>query len=267
MAMGLALSSANVAFVNFGTDAHFFESSIHSLQAVAAAEIASVGLTSNPDIARYLNDLLGKGKINVDDYTKDLGKRWLLTEIMIKKYPCCFMVHRQVDSLFEIMKANNLSYNDVKAIQVHATPGDILCDRPDPKTEGEMQFSFQHALGAALVKGSLALSDFEEGMASTPTLVQARSKVKVTIDPSGSKFVMVDPSRITVTTSTGQEFSAERRHPIGSKQDPLSTEDMRKVYRQYVGSLYAPEDVRQIAELVLRLEQLNNTTPLMQLLH
>ncbi|MER1967994.1 MmgE/PrpD family protein [Castellaniella sp. GW247-6E4] len=266
MAMGLALSSANLSFVNFGTDTHFFESSIHSVQAVAAAEMASVGLTSNPDIARYLDGLLGKGKINPEDYTRDLGERWLLTEIMIKKYPCCFMIHRQVDSLFEIMRSNNLSQDDVKRIHVHATPGDKLCNRPDPKTEGEMQFSFQHTLGAALVRGVLSLDEFKASAAADPELLAARAKVEVTMDPDGSQFVMVDPSRITVTTWSGMEFSDERLHPVGSKQDPLTLEGMRKVYRQYVGDLYSPQDAERVAELVLGLDRLDDISSLMEIL-
>lgn len=266
MAMGLALSSANLSFVNFGTDTHFFESSIHSVQAVAAAEMASLGMTSNPDIVRYLAKLLGEDRVRAEDFVRDLGKNWLLTEIMIKKYPCCFMVHRQVDSLLKIKRSQNLTYDDVATIKVHATPGDQLCDRPDPKTVGELQFSFQHTLGTALLNDGLTLADFTERAATEPRLVDARAKVDVQIDPEGSKFVMVDPSRISIVTTSGQEFADERMYPIGSKHDPLSATDMRAVYGQFINGLYPQDDVDEIADLVLQIEHLESIEPLMTLL-
>lgn len=266
MAMGLALSSANLSLVNFGTDTHFFESSIHSVQAVAAAEMASLGMTSNPDIVRYLSKLLGEDQVRAEDFVRDLGKNWLLTEIMIKKYPCCFMVHRQIDSLLKIKRDQNLTYDDIARITVHATPGDQLCDRPNPKTVGELQFSFQHTLGTALLNDDLTLADFDQGTTTQSRLVDARAKINVVIDPEGSKFVMVDPSRITVTTTSGREFSDERMYPIGSKNDPLSTSGMRAVYGKFVNGLYPEGDVNRIADLVLQIEQQRTIEPLVEML-
>ena len=48
-AMGLALSSVPVAYVNFGTDAHYFETALHGLQALIAVELAQQGLAGNPE--------------------------------------------------------------------------------------------------------------------------------------------------------------------------------------------------------------------------
>jgi 2-methylcitrate dehydratase PrpD len=132
-AIGLALSGVPLSVVNLGTDAHFFESALHSLQGMMAAQMAKAGLTGNPDIVTYLSDYLGKERVVPKKMVEGLGEKWVLREIQIKKYPCCIILHRQIDALIELMKQHNLSYDDVKFVEVHGSPGDTDCNRPEDK--------------------------------------------------------------------------------------------------------------------------------------
>jgi len=52
-AFGLAMAGVPISMVNFGTDAHYFESALQAHQAIIAAEMAKTGLNSNPDIVTY----------------------------------------------------------------------------------------------------------------------------------------------------------------------------------------------------------------------
>jgi 2-methylcitrate dehydratase PrpD len=267
MAMGLALSSANLSHSNFGTDGHFFESALQSLQAVAAAEMAKAGLTGRPDLDFYLNKLIGEQEtLDSRLMLKDLGKRWLFTEIMIKKYPCCFMVHRQVDSLLEVMKENGLRYDDVRSISVYASPADRVCDRPQPESEGDLQFSFQHTLGTALRTGDLLLEDFMLAAASDARLVEARGKVKVHIDENLSGLVMKEPSRIEVELANGRVIPAERKYPIGSLHEPLTVDGLRSVCKKFTKGVLADKKMDEIADAVLGIEGANSVQRLAELL-
>ena len=110
-ALGMAMSGSDVSFPNIGTDAHFFESSLQCLQGLMSAELAREGLTGNPDIAAYLTKLLGEDNVKPERIVEKLGEEWLFRDIWVKKYPCCFLTHRQIDALLELIGRINCHMN------------------------------------------------------------------------------------------------------------------------------------------------------------
>ncbi len=177
-ALGLAMSGAGISLLNLGTDAHFLESSLQSLQGIMAAEMAKEGMTGNPEIGTYLSNFLGKENINPEKMVLDLGQVWQFRNIGIKKYPCCFFTHRQIDVVLELRKEHNLSFNDIEKIEVHASPADEWCNRPEPQSLGDLQFSFQHLLGAAMLDGDVNFENVDADVLSDPRYNEARSGSK-----------------------------------------------------------------------------------------
>lgn len=265
-ALGIAMSSVNLSLTNFGTDAHYLESSLHSLQAIIAAEMAQKNMTSNPQLGVFISRFLGQPLDRTGAIIAGLGAQWLFTEIMIKKYSCCFLLHRQVDSLLQLRKEHGFTYDDVDRIDVLGSPADVLCDRPEPKTEGDLQFSFHHALGAALLDGDLGLEHFEAGAIDDPRIAAARSKVRVTIDPGLSKIIMEAPARIGVTLRSGTVLTAERMYPIGSIQEPLSVDGVRQVYRKFAKGILVGDTIDRVADAVLDLENVRDVRPLLNMM-
>ena len=116
-ALGLATSGACLWIQSFGTDAHYFESALQSLEGVIAAQMAKIGLAGNPNIGAYLKDHLGE-KVAPEKIAADLGKHWVFCEIWVKKYPCCFLLHRQIDSVIELKKEHNLGLLVIDYLQL-----------------------------------------------------------------------------------------------------------------------------------------------------
>jgi len=264
-AMGFTLSCPSMAEASMGTDAHFLESSLHSMQGLIGAEMAKLGLVSNPDIRSY-EGMLAKG-VKFEDVTADLYKRWCFQEIWIKKYPNCFLVHRQLDALFEIMRDNKLTHEDIQSVEVQTGPGDACCDRPNPKTVGDMQFSFQHSLGVAMLKGELTLEDFLPDAANDPNIEVARGKVSVNIDPNIPYTVsMAEPTTVVVRTKDGKDHSKQRISAIGSTEEPLSKEQFNQLYRHYTKSGLSEENIERTMTMIWDLENQNDISELMDIL-
>ena len=261
-ALGLAMSGNAVSIINYGTDAHYFESALQSLQGIMAAEMAKEGMTSNPDIAVYLSSLLGKEKVRPEKIVEDLGKKWLLRNIWIKKYPCCFYTHRQIDILLELQKQHRLSYEDVEKIDVNISPADEPCNRPEPKSLGDLQFSFQHVLGAAMLDGDVNYSHINTDILYDPKYKEARSKVNIIPHPELSDLMLVDPARLTIKMKDGGEFSGERQYPIGSPEEPLSTTEIGKLYQKFTKGVLSEKQIEKTLELLLNLEKLSDVEQL-----
>jgi len=264
-AMGFTLSCPSMAEASMGTDAHFLESSLHAMQGLIGAEMAAVGLTSNPDLTSY-KGLLAKG-VSFDDVTAELFKRWYFTEIWIKKYPTCFLVHRQIDALLELMASEKLRYDDIQAVEVHTGPGDACCDRPNPKTVGDMQFSFQHSLAVAMLNGSLKLEAFFMDVVDDPRIEAARRKVTVRIDRNIRYSVSLsEPTTVSVRTKGGKSYTKEKLSCLGSPSEPLSWEQFNQLYRHYAATRLSHPLVEQTMEMLWGLERLDNVAELMKIL-
>lgn len=265
-AIGLSMSNAPLSIVNFGTDAHYFESALQSLQGIIAAEMAKEGMVANPNLSVYLSNFLGKDNVVPEKITEDLGGKWMLRNIWIKKYPCCFLNHRQIDIVLELKRKHNLTYDTVEKIIVNASPGDDSCNRPEPKTIGDLQFSFYHVLGAALLDGDVNFSHINADVLIDQRYKEARSKVEVKIHPEWSHVVMEAPARVTIKTKDGKEFSGERSYPIGSPGEPLTMEQFRKLYSKFTKGILTEAQIEKTADDILNLEKLNDVQELMDIL-
>jgi len=265
-AFGLALSGVPLSHINLWTDAHFFESALQSLQGIMAAEMAKVGLFGNPDIDQHLSNFLGKEKVFRERMVEGLGKRWMVREIMIKKYPVCTHQHRQIDLVIGLMKKHKLSYEDVGGVEVHASPADTLCDNPDPKDENELKFSFQHNLAVAMLDGDVGLERITKEAVNDPKLKEARNKVKFILHPELSNILAKEPGRVVIKTKDGKEFSGERRYPIGHPEEPLTLEKFRELYFKFTRNKLTEKNISKSADLIMNLEKVDNIEELTDIL-
>ncbi len=149
---------------------------------------------------------------------------------------------------------------------MNISPADERCDRPEPRTENDLQFSFQHLLGAALLDGDVNLEHIAQDAITDQRLVEARSKVKVITHADWSRDIMAAPGCVTVKTKDGREFSRERMFVIGSPKEPLTTEQFRELYRKFTRGILSEEQTTKTAEAILNLEKLSDVEELMDIL-
>jgi 2-methylcitrate dehydratase PrpD len=266
-AVGLATSGVPLSVHNYGTDAHYFESALLSLQGMMAAEMAKTGLAGNPDMGRYLTNFLGKERVVLEKIVEDLGKKWVISEIWIKKYPCCFLMHRQIDSVIELKKQHNLSYEEVQAIEVHTSLAEKVCDCLEPANEGNLQFSFQHVLSAAMLDGDVNLKHISDKAVNDPRLKDARSKVKLFFHPDLTIEFNKAPARVVVKMKDGREFSRERMYPIGHPtQEPLTTEQVQGLYAKFTKGILKEKDISRTTDMILNLERVKSLRELIDIL-
>ena len=265
-AIGLALSTSPLSFVNFGTDAHYLESALQAFQGIVAAEAAQQGMTGNPDLAQYLSSVVGEDKVDPPKMTEGLGQRWMIREFSIKKYPCCFILHRHIDCVVELFETHGLSYEDVDVIEDHITPYDEFCDRPLPKTIGDLQFSFQHVLAAAMLGRDVRLEDMTIEAIDAPRFQEARGRVKLIQSPQLDQQTGVAPAQVTIRTKNGAEFSATRTYPVGSHDSPLTTDEIVALYYKFTQGVLKDHHIQETSQAILSLELLPDVRHLMDTL-
>ncbi|MBI3044488.1 MAG: MmgE/PrpD family protein [Betaproteobacteria bacterium] len=257
-ALGLSMSSPPIAYASFGTDSHYFESAMQSLQGLIAAELAQQGASGNPDIVTFMTNLIGKDKVKPEKFLENLGSDWFLNAIWIKKYPCCFYMHRYLDAFLDLLATEKLVYEQIEKVRVHISQVERCCDRPDPKTFDDLQFSFHHSHGVAMIDRDVNFSHISDAARDNPRYREARAKVEVVFHPEwASAYAMGTPAQLEVMLGDGRRFSREKNHVIGSPTEPLTMEQFKALFVKFTRDLLPEADLRWTVDALANLERLD----------
>lgn len=266
-AMGIAIGRAGGYIANFGTDAHYFESSMASRDGYFAALMAQRGLTGTNDFEKWLRQAHARPDLPLAEITEGLGTgRWHVHNVWVKKYPCCFLTHRQIDMMLALRAAHRLGPDQVKAVEVDVGPVDATCDRPVPKHVEDARFSFQHILASALADGDVSYASFDPARISDPRMVAIRGKVRVNLKPDWKPEFNSGIARLAVTLADGRVLVEERDQPLGGSRYPLDQRQFLELHEKYSRGFLAPAQIRSVAEAVLGLERQPDVGALMQVL-
>ena len=170
----------------------------------------------------------------------------------VKYFSCCGRIHTALDAELRIMTDENLKSEDVISVLVALNTRDVeTLGRPEemrrnPPGRLEAQFSIPYCIAAALADGELTLKQFTPESIASPAIRAAIDKVTVVAEPAYDSVPDSWPGRVTITTKDGRSFTKEVVHPPGSRENPLTWDQLVQKFMA-VGSLAMGE--RQLAEL------------------
>jgi 2-methylcitrate dehydratase PrpD len=266
-ALGLAFTQAGGYPMNYGTDAHYFDSAWAGRNGLVAATMAREGMTSSGEIGTWLTNLMGKEHIKIDKIIEGLGKPpYFIHNVWIKKYPCCFETHRIVDALLILIREHKLSSQDITSVEVHAGPIDATCDRPEPKDTEDSKFSFQHVLAGIMLEGDIGMDTFTDEKLKDPKFREARAKVKVITHTEWPNEELSGVGRVTATLRNGRSLTKEMKQSIGGTELPLTTEDVVALYRKYAGMVLSEKQTERTKDMIMQLDKANDVMELMDIL-
>ncbi|SHJ36022.1 MmgE/PrpD family protein [Desulfofundulus thermosubterraneus] len=265
-AIGIAIGRASGFIANFGTDAHYLESAIACRDGYLAAVLAQKGMTGTANIEGWLTSLHGRIDLPMADIVKDLGKpRWHVHNIWVKKYPCCFLTHRQIDMLMVMKKEHGLNHENVESIELDVGPIDATCDRPSPVDVEDSRFSFQHILAGVLIDGDVNYGTFTEQKINDPLYKKVREKIKVNVHRNWPAEFNSGTARVVVTLKGGQQVVDSAEQPLGGPDCPLSREKFIELYEKYTHNYLGGQRIKETAEFILNLEKETDVRKLMSM--
>lgn len=269
-AISLAVSQAAGLLKQTGTGAHIIEAGFAGRNGICSAELASLGYVGQPDI---LEGTHGFGELWADtpNFDLNLGDGYRIYHVGIKKYPCCFFKHRNMDGLLELIQAEGLRWEDVDSVDhgINETHSQIL-KYDQPVSAEQARFSLPHATVACFLEGRVFLESFSDEKAVDPTWRDARSKVCVTVHKDWPKGgVEAFDSPITVKMKDGRVFERICHDSPGEPANSRfgSTEVISKYQKcMDFAENYTGGEMRKIEGLVLGLDKLDDLSQLVSML-
>lgn len=144
--------------------------------------------------------------------------------LKVKRFPNCGSVHRALDGLLELRETHALTAEDVDHVLVRAPAAHLRnLMYEDPQTPAEAKFSLEYNLATGLLQGGVSLTDFAQDALFRPDVRALFPLIrKDPVEKLESEF----PTEVHIHTRSGQHFETSLEMPVGSKQKPLSHQDL-----------------------------------------
>jgi 2-methylcitrate dehydratase PrpD len=193
---------------------------------VLAADLARLGFTGPPAILEGAKGFFAATCPDPDPQAvvRDGDAPWQLHNTSIKAWPSCRHTHPAVDAAQALRV--QLGSREIVRIEVDTYQAALdVCDRPDPQSDYEAQFSLQHCMAAALSREQVDFSTFSQP--ARTELAELRCRVRLHLaEPYASAYPRAWGSGVTVFTKDGGVFKTERSCARGDPEVPLSQDEM-----------------------------------------
>lgn len=276
-AIGIGTSMASGLQCNFGTMTKPLHSGSAARNALVAVELARSGWTSN-EAALESNsgffEVYGTDQSSTAAIAPSLGNPYVFEDpgVALKRYPCCYALHRAVDGLRSILEGPR-AIEEVAEIRCSVPPGGLRLLYPTPKTGLEGKFSLRYALAATVLDGSVDLGSFEDSQVLRPEVIELYERITVreeercsvgdgsvrTLSPGTIGFV-----EVTVRFADGTSKTSTTYAPKGSPARPLEWSDVREKFLSCadVAGVREP-DAREVIDALQHVEKVDDLNVLL----
>lgn len=239
---------------------------LYAKAAVMSVSLARRGITGARNVSdgRYgLYPLyVGQGYC-LDRLADGLGTQFELLNIGVKPYPCCRGTHEAIDAALDLARDPRLDLGRLRRVVVYVSTRDVadLVGQPFRLRESiqvDAQFSLQYTVAAALSRGRISLSDFDEVAIRDPQVLELARRIAITVDRS--KGVTVE-AHMTDGQLLAARVTVARGHPTRA----LTGEELAAKCRgcaEHAAGKFRPERIAALVSTVSDLEEADDASSL-----
>ncbi len=231
-ALGLAVAQAAGTRQNFGAMAKSFQAGQCNAAAVRAALMAQAGFTASADaidgrfgyLALYASGEDASSALAALGQSDNGPLEIDAMGIDIKKYPCCYAIHRALDGLLALRKAHALTPENVTKIEITNSAGGLDAFLPQPPMTGlQAKFNMAYCMAAALLDGAIRLASFDDVQVMRPEIRAWLPKVSLKEAPGA---ILPRWSHVRVELADGRVLEQRVNTARGDAGDPLSDAEL-----------------------------------------
>lgn len=244
--LGIVSSLASGLRINFGTMTKPLHSGWAASSGVVAAQLAESGFTGHRAAMDGEEGFFAT-------YGTPASRPGLLAELLaqapilvapgiaLKKYPCCYALHRAIDGLEDIRREARFDAEAVVRVEARVPPGalkPVPYERPDTGFEG--RFSMPYILAVGALDGDFGMDAFTDDAVARPGIRALLDRVSAREDPACSPD---DPEGLQRSAGTrghvyvrvelddGRVLERVVDTPPGSPSRPLSEDEITAKFR------------------------------------
>jgi 2-methylcitrate dehydratase PrpD len=270
-AFGLAGSqgSGNMEWQSDGSWSKRFQPGWSSHGSVVGALLAREGFTA-PKTALdgskgFYATHVGAENIDVRSALDGIGEDWEVDRIEFKPYPCAGALQATVRACVTLHNRHHLGVDDIDDVECRVRMGDRAADTMEEQVFSQQtpvgdygaHFSTPFIAAVALLKGRLALADFDDAALHDPEVLKLSAKIRRTDDPNHGRPKYAS-GHVFIKTKDGK-LHEERQHiHPGHVENPVTAAEVQEKYRYNALRTVGEETSERLLREVMKLEQVAN---------
>ncbi len=275
-ALGIAgTQSCGLMSAQFGSMVKRMHAGRAAQSGLYAAQLADAGFTGIVDV--FESEYGGfcttfsrsRDRFKPAELTAGFGIVWQTMNVALKFYSCVGSNHSTLDSIRELQASHPFGAGDVKKIVVHASEVTVshVGWRYVPQGFTAAQLNLSYCVATLLIDGEVFVDQFTEERLADPARLALAGRVSVVHDPAitarGPKFRQM--VRVEVFLKDGARLE-RTREASRAKESFASDEMVIAKFENLAAHALPAGQVREIADTVLRIENLADTSVLGRLL-
>lgn len=165
----------------------------HAMAAVAAAELAELGMTGFDTILDGQTGLwkaLGYGSCDFDSMVDALGGRWLIEDAVLKPWPCQYWMQQSITALWHLVEREDIQPETVDRVILATNRKSMSAKFHDiePPAETDRAFSFPHVASMILMRIPPGPAWFDDDIFNNPLAGRLRERVEVRLHPDADRW-------------------------------------------------------------------------------
>lgn len=207
------------------------------------------------------------GKFHLNMLTDKLPTKkkdhYRIVDCGMKSFPIEALSHAPLTAMMKIVKEHlggKVNPNDVAEIKVEviARAADILGDpakyRPNSKETAD--HSLPYSLAVGLVDGMVTPLQFKDERIRDPKLPAVMDKVKVVANNEFEKlFPKFQPSRVTITMTSGKKYVQRVDVPKGDPRDPMTEEEIAVKFNALGEGVVGKKACKDLRAFIMNIEK------------
>ena len=265
-AWGVAVSQSAGVTCNFGTHTKPLHAGLASQGGVLAAELASAGLTANPNALEaplgFMYSVVAPAYYDEIDFScalDVLGKDHIATTLGFKKYPCGFIAQGAIETALKLREESRFDVEDIESVQVRVPVLERFF-QVAPTGDVAGKFSYPFTVASALMDGRVTKWTFSDASFNRPQLSPLMQRFSVVVDPDSG------PLGVLEVRAGGKLHSRPIEPAPGHVRNPMSPASLREKFMLNAEPVLGDSRSQEVAERVLDLENQPGLMPLMDLL-
>ena len=203
-----------------------------------------------------------KDEVDYDYVTAGLGERWELSEVAIKPFPACHLLHACADAALALREKHNLKPEDIDSVQALIPEPTIhIIAQPEankikPVSDYDAKFSVQFVTAACLVLGRFGLAELEQDTLNNPLILDLASRVSYAADPD-TAYPKYFSGGVIIKTRDGKTLRHHEAVNRGAGARALTADEISKKYRDNAALALPGRRAEQVRDAILGIESLS----------
>ncbi len=270
-AFGLAGSqgSGNMEWQSDGSWSKRFQPGWSSHGAVVGALLAREGFTAPKTALEgskgFYATHVGAENFTVQAALDGIGQDWEINRVEFKPYPCAGALQATVRACVNLHNRYHFNADEIVDAECRVRMGDRPADaggeqifaQQAPAGDYGAHFSTPFIAAVALLKGRLALADFDGDALKDSEVLKLSAKIRRTDDPNHGRPKYAS-GHVFIKTKDGKLYEERQHIHPGHVENPVSAADVQEKYRYNARRQVSQETAEALMRQVLTIEKMAN---------